>query len=567
MKHLLKMAFAVAVASVAISAQAQTSFTVQFNGLGSSALFLQMGLAASSSSGTIKANCIWSENTGSVAATDASVSPSTVDSGNAWVAWNVGNSTGTCATPVADATHPVNIYAYLQADSTVGNRCLFNGSNCTIAYPTTPAAGPGPNNLILTGSTCGSTGECNLPNTVAQAINTAAVNAAGTDIRPEDAEFATKRALKSTANCGSAIGGTQYLGLGYPNGGTIISAFSSTSKFNVVDFSLPSSFSVTPVGAVPVVVVVHGNGSSSGFSNSSITNLTSQALANFLDGRYSYTQQARSTPSASGNAATVIIREPLSGTYNTMEYNVPNTTVLKTSQDVGQNQLTAQKNCNATGDPLSNPMNISTASGGARKRAIGTGQELAQVIANSDSLGYSFWSVNNFKGFNGVSNAKYLTVDLKDPLLTTGVPYSTYNGAIPVLGSSEMQDVDLSTTVDGSYPIWSMLRLVNTGGSASAAVTALAQSAGLYISFGGTNSRPDFVTPASLTVVRSHFIPPAGSIYPATAYNGHDGSSHSSVCVEPDKGGDVGGVVYTLTADSSYCTSHSVTTGQTGQRR
>jgi len=550
MKHLLKAALAVAVAAVSMSAHSNAQ-TVAVDGLGSSGLFLELGLGASSSLGSIKATCVWSENTNSVIATDSSVTPSLQDKGSAWAAWTTGTG-GTCAAPTSTST----IYGYLQTDSVVGNRCLFNANlttaKCSIAYPTTNPASAG---LIL-----GTAGEVALPVAVANKLNAAKVNAAGTDIRPEDAEFAIARALTS---CGTPVAtGSQYLGLGYTNGGQIDSEFSS-SVFNVINFTLPASFSVTPVGATPVVFVVNGNGDTTGFSNPSITNITSQTLANFLDGTYSYTQQVLSA-TGMGDSAKVLIREPLSGTYNTVEYNVTNTTTAKTSQDVGVNQLAAQKNCSGT-VPLSNPMNIATLSGGARQRAIGTGQELAQVIANPNSLGYSFWSVANFAGFTNTAApfAKYLKVDGIDPLLKST---ATYNGTIPLTGSTNLANVDLHTTAQGTYPVWSLLRLVNFGSSPLAAVTSLASSAQAFVSFGTTTSRPDFITPSTLKVVRSHFIPPAGTIQPTTAANGHVGLA-SSACTAAEAGGDVGGVVYTLTADSAYCTAHGVTTGQTGQRR
>lgn len=547
MKNFVKVSFAVGVtvASISTAAKAQT---VQVNALGSSGLFLELGLGASSSTGPIKATCVWSENTNTVIATDSSAGSALTDKGNAWVAWTPGSG-GTCSSPTSPS-----IYAYLQTDSVVGNRCLFDGAKCTIAYPT---SSPAPAGLIL-----GTSGEVALPASIATALNKAAVNAAGTDIRPEDAEFAITRA---TTPCGTAVAsGSQYLGLGYANGSTIGSYFSS-STFNVIKFSLPASYTVTPVGATPVLIVVNGNGDSTGFSQSTITNLSSQTLAYFLDGTNSYADQALpSNPSASGDKIEVLLREPLSGTYNTLEYNVPNDLTSKTSQDVGLNQPAAQKNCNGTA-PKTNPLNIATPSGGARQRAIGTGQELSEVIALPNSLGYGFWSVANYKGFtsSAAPYAKYLTIDGVDPLLKSGVAYT---GAIPLTGSTELGNVDLHTTAQGTYPIWSLLRLVNVGSSAPAAVSQLATAAGNFVSFGSSTSRPDFITPANLKVVRSHFIPPAGAGEPTTAANGHVGLTNSA-CTASEAGGDVGGVVYTLTADSSYCSSNKVTTGHTGQRR
>ncbi len=551
MKNLLKVSFAVGVAVAAACTHAQAQ-TVAVDALGSSGLFLELGQGASSSTGAIKATCVWSENTSLVVATDTSIPGKTLtDKGNAWVAWTPGTG-GSCTSP----TSPT-IYGYLQTDSVVGNRCLFDGK-CAISYPTNS---PAPANLILP------TGEVALPVSVADALNAAKVNAAGTDIRPEDAEFAIARAI---APCGTAVAtGSQYLGLGYANGSSILSYF-STSSFNVINFSLPSSFTVTNVGATPIVVVVNGNGDATGLSQSGITNLQSQVLAYFLDGTDSYSDQALTTnPSASGDPVTVIIREPLSGTYNTMEYNDPNRITYKTSQDVGLDQPAAQKNCSGTA-PRTNPLDIATPSGGKRVRAIGTGQELSEVIATANSLGYGFWSVANFKAYTaaGAPYAKYLTVDNVDPLLNSSTPYSTFKGALPVTGSTELADVDLHTTANGSYPIWALLRLVNAGSSALPAVTNLASAAQQFVTFGTSTSQPDFTVPSKLTVVRSHFIPPAGVGEPTTAANGDSKlGTGRTACTAAESGGDVGGVPILLTTDSTYCTNNHVTTGETGQRR
>src|ERR1700753_761205 len=98
MKGILKFAFAACLAVVAGSASVKAQ-TVVLDGLGSSGLFLELGLGANSSSGTIHAACVWSENTNTAVATDTSVSTTApgIDKGSAWVAWTKG-SDGTCAT-------------------------------------------------------------------------------------------------------------------------------------------------------------------------------------------------------------------------------------------------------------------------------------------------------------------------------------------------------------------------------------------------------------------------------------------------------------------------------------
>ncbi len=557
MNNILKGSLVLALALGALNASAGAQ-TAAFNALGSSAIFLELGLATvtptTSSPAGLGVPCVWS-GAGAVAK-DTSTPTSLTDTGNAFVAWTTGATGGTCAAPIA----PYSIYAYLQTDSVVGNRCLFNASNsatCSIAYPTT---NPAPANLIL------SSGEIALPSAVATALNGNAVNAAGTDIRPEDAKFAMTRAL---AGCNApVVTGSQYLGLGYTNGGTPIktAVTGSTSSFNVIDFTLPASFSVTPLGATPILVVVNSPSSSSGFNDgTATTQITSATLAKFLDGTYSWTDQTASS-TGTGSPAFVWVREPLSGTYNTMEYNAPNRTMadasgytFKTSQDVGVNQPTTQVNCNGT-LPLKNPLIFATTSGGARQRAIGTGQELAQIsaTATNSSLGYGFWSVGNFKNFTSAAApyAKYMTIDGIDPLYTTG---HTYTGTIPTT-SADIANVTLNNVANGSYPMWSSLRLVNVGSSASATVTALANAAQNFVAI--TSTHPDFVKASNLGAVHSHFTPSGQSVVPA---NGR-GTSTTSVCTATEAGGDVGGFVYSYTADNTWCSTHGPN-GRTGVRK
>ena len=556
MKGILKFAFAVGLASLAGSATVKAQ-AVALNGLGSSGLFLELGLGANESTGPINAPCVWSENTNTVAANDTSTGSTLTDKGSAWVAWTTAG--GTCAVPGTSS----QIYAYLSTDSVVGNRCLYNAnlspSTCSISYPTgTPASA---------GSILGSANEVALPSGVASALNSSTVNFAGTDIRPEDAEFAITRALTA---CGTpVVSGSQYLGLGYTSGGTPIKTgiAGSSSSFNVINFALPTSFTVTPVGATPIIVAVND---ASGTGLRASTGITSQNLAYFLDGTSSYTGDVATKGSTAGSPVTVYIREPLSGTYNTVEYNAPNRVgtlggSFATSQDVGLNQPSTQVNCNA-GAPLENPLDFSTPSGGARVRAIGTGQELSAVVNNtSNSLGYGFWSAANFAGFSAVtSSSAYYTVDGIDPLASGGVIPTT---------SSELAGVSLATTADGKYPIWSMLRLVNVGGT-NTNVADLASAAQAF----STANHPDFVALSSMLVVRSHFVPPVQSL---TASDGSGnsafGSNAATACTLTEVGGDVGGVVIGLkvnglsqtpltTSDENYCVATNAN-GQTGHRR
>lgn len=574
LKNFLKVSLVIGAAVAALSPQANAQ-TVKLNIIGSSAYWLEAGLGAnfSGTGSLIKATCVWSENTNTVIASDTSVSPTATDKGSAWVAWTTGTG-GTCAAPSSSSL----VYAYLNTDSVVGNRCLFNSTTCTIAYPT---GNPAPANQILTGgvANCGTTGECALPTSVTTALNNfKKANVAASDIRPEDAEFAIARAQKP---CGTAVvSGSQYLGLGYTSGGTlgVINSAVSSKTFNVVNFSLPTGtnpYNVTLVGATALVVAFHTDGTSTGFATSG-GSLTNAQLAQLLDGT------TQTTPA--GGVANVLLREPLSGTYNTMEYNIPNTTgntlgitpasANKTSQDVGLNQAVANRNCSSNGTGTSAVTTlkfVNATTGATRLRAIGTGEELAEVgsFANTkggtNNLGYGFWSLANYAALGALSDTGYFKIDNVDPL-TSSATGCSYTGALPVSGAA-LKCVDMHNVANGTYPIWSLLRMVNTDTTISGTIQSLATSTQKFVSFNSTTARPDFIVPSQLQVVRSHFIPPIGTGEPTTAANGDwQLGSGTSACTATELGGDVGGIVLTLTADNANCTGTSKT-GQTGERR
>jgi hypothetical protein len=484
------------------SLKAQT-VNVQAIGIGSSALTLALGEAASAplAQGGVGATCLWT-GANVVQATDPTL-PSNHETGNVWIAWT---PTGTNCTVVTAGT---KVYSYLQTDSVVGDRCLFN--ECAISPVT---VGSDPTN-VATAHQISTTEQNTVPAAVWNAINNQKVTVAGTDIRPEDAKFAMDRAR--TPNCATGtVNGSNYKALGYNQGDTILSWFSNT-RFSAISFDLPiGNYTVTTVGAVPIVVATVG----SGFNG--MTNLTSANLAKFLDG--TYTGQA--------SDATVIIREPISGTYNTMEYNVPNTNLAGfTSQEKGNcNNVTLQplvgnNNLGTQGFVL----NIPTAGGGVRRRAIGTGESVSSLLASTtDALGYAFWSTANFKNAGNNATAKYVTIDGIDPLKDA---YT--NGVIPTAANNGLGSVTLSNVAQGNYPIWSAIRLVNKGTSALPGVTALANAAQNFVP---STPQPDFVKTANLQKVRSHFLVPGVEVNP----------NNGGVC-GTEAGGDVGGVILAAT--------------------
>jgi len=692
--------------AVVATSNAQT-ISWPFNGAGSSAAYLEGGEAAASQlqstpTGGHTFQCVWSAaSKNGIGALD----PKTLqpENGQSWVAWSIDPATGTdCSNP---GTGAISVFTYEQTDSVVGNRLLFNGAttglgtyaNGGVFTANTPG---GAAKLIYT-SACVATGwdttanptvpveTCNLPASITTFLQAqGSMTVAGTDIRPEDAAFATLR-TGGTA-CGAAVAsGSQYLGLGYPFAisGTpsTINSFYSTGTFNVTNFTLPSSYSVFRLGAAPVVVQVNQtDGTANGFANTGITNITSGELANFLDGTYSRTQDLQGGTSAGDEGVIVLLREPLSGTFNTMEYNVPNTLENQSSMEVGLNQQSAQVNC-AGGSPKNNPQHALTklvgGVQGERDRVIGTG-EMENVLFGASSistppvgpvLGWSFWSAPNLQGAysgrtNYNTNARYLTVDGVDPLMasygsytgssvqgvatatfaaggsatftgTGNISLSGFNGcsgttallavsggvagAITVTGSGNgctaapttavcaaagtggstcsaapNNVVDLTSTltpavcpagtcpagtiptplnggltavtmtnvINGSYPIWSFLRLVcaGSGTPACTAASGVASAAQNFVALGSSVNAlhpPDFVpvtntvnTAWNSIVVRSHFTPPGtpatGTLVGCTPVS--NGTTTTGTHAALECGGDVGGVVYTIQGDIDF---------------
>jgi hypothetical protein len=465
------------------------------------------------------------------------------------VVWSPG-STGTCAAPSADS----QVYTYLSTDSTVGNRCLFAQPSCTVG--TTNAAGTAGANL-LTGVT-----DTPLPAGVLSAFNNQPVTIAATDVLPADAKFATVSALSSCAPLGT---GSQFYGYGYgpgPVGVDIKSAF-STKSFHAIDFNIygndpitgtpvPSTVYITSVGAAPELVVVNTlNTNSTGFGDPAVKNINRTTLMLFQSGLAVRTadvlNQAWAGSSATYYPVTALLREPLSGTYRTMEHSIPNNKEFYKGQE--------SYNC-GTGTTYipfaSNPLNLTRTVGGTtgtRKRVIGTGEMVSELTSVQDSIGYAFWSAANFAG---KSNLKYLTMDGIDPIQDT---YS--NGTIPQSGNGLLPNVTLSHVKDGTYPVWSMLRLVSTSSASQAVAQAIATAEQGMVSFGSGATQPDFVPASQLNVFRGHYAP--------SGVNFNAGNVASTgACGKAEAGGDAGGVVFTNQAGLDYCVLKGSTTNGPG---
>jgi hypothetical protein len=553
-------ALAIALCATANVSHAQQIGTIQFLGGGSSALFLELGQAAATAPAT-STPCVWTQKSNAgVLARDTRVgSPGTDEQGNIWVTWGPGS--GSCAAPVA----PYNIYSYMSLDSVLGDRCFFldsstTGNGCvqimTIASGTADAG--------LLGAGFGT--PTPLPLDVIDSLNNQNWFVAGTDIRPEDAKFASVRMFTA---CGASLQREPYLftsyqtrGLGYQTGttgvGVTLKSFYSGKTFNVLDFNITGSdpitgqpvraYTVTTVGAQPIVIAVAPAG---GTGIGAATDIQAQNLSLFLNGTYGRSTDIQG-PTAT-NAVTTLVREPLSGTYNTLEYSNPNSAQFKTSQD--------QLNCSGSVF-LQNPLHFASANnvliGGVhafRNRVIGTSEMVAELqAASTDTLGYFFWSAANA---SNLANAKYLTIDGVDPIADD---YSVTNGVFPTAGGPvPLSAVTFKHLNAGSYPVWSALRLVSTSPT-PAGVQALQLAAQTL-----SSTQSDFIPLSSLNVWHSHF-----NMFSIGVTNNSNGPTINPVTpgdlcgipgALPEGGGDAGGANITKVGNHDFCADFNVPFG------
>ena len=543
---------AIALCAFASASKAQT---VQFLGGGSSALYLELGQAAQSAAAT-STPCLWTYGSDpAILARDNRTAVPTDEKGNIWITWGPG--TGTCAAPVA----PFNIYSYMSLDSVVGDKCYFevdsSGIPGCVQVITLAAGTAGINKLQEGASFTDSPG--GIPANVIAALTGQHFFVGGTDIRPEDAKFATLRAF---TRCDTAFyrqpfdqGLRQTYGIGYqtatPGVGTPIKSDYSSAQFNVLDFNIAGNdpitspaqpvpaFTVQTVGAQPIVVVVSPV-PAAGTGIGAATDINGFTLTQFLDG-----VSGRSTDlygPTTANTVTTLVREPLSGTYNTMEFSVPNGSQFQSSQEA--------QNCNySTGTVFSNPMHLQSTNGAVaaiRRRVIGTGQMVSTLkAATTDTLGYFFWSAGNATGFTA-TNGKYLTVNGVDPLKDA---YT--DGVIPTIAAGTLGTVTFKNLNQGDYPIWSALRLVSKSPT-PAGVTAVIAAAQTL-----NSAQHDFITLANLKVVHSHFYLPAignGVNANGTTLNP---ATPNDLCSSPgalaEIGGDVGGSNVPKQVNFDFC--------------
>jgi hypothetical protein len=472
-------------------------------------------------------------------------------------------------------TTGARVCAYAQVDSTVGVRAAFARD----------ASGAPAATFVLNAALVGVAGQNKIPNTtlldevlpqqVYNDVNNAVITIAAADIRPEDAKFATTRTLISQGSKVTQSALTGVYGLGYtdvssasPSIGYAIKSSQSATVANPVDFALygtdpissgnaPANFKAYQVGAGPVMVFVNTSSNASyHLGDTTLTDITGASLSKVLDGTFVRTRDLFQVSSNDVPVypLTVFLREPLSGTYNTLEFDIPNTWRFFTTQE--KNVVNVTPASGSSDNPLNQQSTV--LAGAYRKRTVGTGEMVSTVLKNADSLGYAFWGYGNFSGatLSGPAAgtcanncARYLTVDGVDPLYSGPSANPNGVGVFPLKTNGSYPVLSFPNIVNGAYPIWTIFRLVTTNPSVD---NSEVQNF-ITVAQGDASTFSDFIPATNLQIFRSHFYQAnIGGDNGHVCYGGGCVSGADGDTYYPEYGGDMGGQVYPIQADYDY---------------
>jgi ABC-type phosphate transport system substrate-binding protein len=573
--------FATPLALTAALLFASTCFgqiTPQIVAVGSSGAFGAAGVAAVTADPITGAAApcgtnFWTGNTNVADGLDDRSAGIPAEPGKIWVAWN-GNGTSPSTTIIC---------AYLSVDSVVGQRLFFSQHQ-------SPITGGQVNGILqLSSSAVGAAGaglisyvtdNAAMTSFVQQSLNGQQFNVAFTDIRPEDAQYFNIR-----AQCSPADAEAQCLGYGpFPLGTAVQSAYSINTatglqnSAQVVQYNINGddpisqypipAFTTIPVGAQAIMHVYNTTDTrAGGFGSLSPTNVNSHVLAVIYAGFLGLTTDLTGTQGVTGEPLHVMLREPTSGTMNTVEWQMFRAKGVDLSQEwnvrYGTNAncatFTASPNpatyaTPTTSGPCTNPLYLPGPNGSFRARTIGSGEEVNATNSanNPNAIGYAFWS---FANFGGKANLKYLKLDGVDPL-----SLATFTGAFPTCtgtantgGGLTCQAVPFTNIQQGSYRNWNVLRATvynsYTAPSVGPSIQSFIQSAQdsaaktvfdflptIYCANSACSSVVN-----NLPVFKSHYVLPNQGINAADGTHG-----------ETEGGGDVLGAIFTVQADIDY---------------
>jgi hypothetical protein len=593
-----KAIFAVVVLTAIVGLASVANAQVQFVGVGSSAMFNTVSAAAFTDlcSTRTGSDCRhWSasgknsgDNQNWAQAVDSRSNAIPPEAGTFFVAWDNNSS-------------PIKIWSYLSVDTIVGQRLFFAVPRATQQIDSGATTTGGQNKVpaaILLNHQTGTTQAdetTGVPSAVLSAIQTA-FTAAISDVRPEDAKFEVNRVLAAFTKTGTGLGygtasnatcfqppdnWTVSANLGCPIYGTqggrsvpVQYAITGTDPFT---HSKAWKYKTIEVGAEPIIFVFNatnpnGLGALGPDGNPAFKNLSRFAAAFAFNGTLGRAQDL--DPSLTAALQTIgsnpgivpILREPLSGTMTTTEFNVfrttetlkeiPNSASQETGVDLG--------NSCALGSNCPDPLFLPGPGGSHRERAIGTGAEISGVSGaggvknDADSIGYAFFSFGNVNPIGGSSgHGRYVTLDGVDPInsgygtyVSDGVTYGPGQLPLCIAPCTAPGGTSLPNVRNGSYGSWSIIRavsdatgvnLTNTQALVTAAQNEVNNTTADFVPFVCTDTTGLCTGEPGLHVFHSHFTP-----------TGVAGAPHNGNVTATEAGGDVHGAVFTDQADSDY---------------
>ncbi len=491
----------------------------------------------------------------------------TPENGNLWVVWVAAQDGASCASSVG-GTNVTDVWADVSVDSVVGVRSFL---------ATEPDGISGAQLQVVTGITAGNlispasvwadgNPDVALPASVSSAIGTdptgssdVHVNVGLTDFRPEDALFATNRAL-------ATLNTTTYAGLGYQGPtkdiGFPIKSSQSSATATPIKFALSGNdpisgmqvraFSTAPIGAAPVVFVYNNGGSFDPNAANLITGVNGLGtaggpydLARLFDGTSACSTANPAFGGTGTQSISLVLPAPISGTMNITEFSL-----FRTKGNVTDSQEVGVVNPIR---PPDNPLKLACAGGGgSRIRAIGSAEVISTVENNAHTLGYALFSFGGSANLAG-STFQYLTLDGVDPIAlpaTTNqqLPNCTGTSCPSTLWTGGLSYPNLR---NGTYKVWTMYRwLVDPGTSGdSLGPQALAQAAQDLVDNTVANFVPFATSTGSdgLEVYHSHFTQSGVSCPSGSSCNGNvtlpstlDGGN--TLGGGSEAGGDMGGL-------------------------
>ena len=504
--------------------------------------------------------------------------------GNVFVVWIASASDPTGNTNVTDiwtaesvdATVAVRAFSAQEKTGSGAQLQLVPAASGSLISPTSLWADGNPDVSLLTA-----------PN-VAAAVGTSSngtgdvhINVALTDLRPEDALFATNRAL-------AKLNTTTWAGLGYVGptkyiGAPILTAQGTGTAATPVSFALSGkadpiskidvpAYTTIAVGAGPMIFVLNNGGVFSSSTTNLITGLGTKSfpLAHLFDGTTTADTHNAAFGGPGDGAGTPLIlflREPLAEAMNVIEYNlfrfVGNT---DDSQEVGV--------INPTRAPY-NPLNLATPGHGSRQRALSTSEVVGSsktptygLLGNANSLGYIAFSFANASKLSG-TNFNYLTVDGVDPLSIPGTNNQELpNGTVTSQAAVWQGGPSFPNLRNGTYKAWSVERYLIPNsllGADPYGPDVLAQSEQNNVDNTVTDFVPFYTSGGTdgLSVYRSHFtqsgVAPNNGV--ATAANLQNNGNTLGGTTEA--GGDVGGAIEGPFGITAPDTPGTVTTSST----